>query len=195
MTTFLCLVMLLADPPGATAPPVCPAGCVCGCATGVPCDCRVAVRGVSAAPATITVHCAPGAVLTFDGAPTTSTGSVRTFATPPLEAGRTYCYTLSTCDGNACTARRVPVTGGQAVTVTLAGYTAPALQNRVYAPMSYSGQVCGPLGCGPAMTGYGMGMGMQGGYMGMQAGGGGGNCANGNCGGAAAPRGLFRGRR
>jgi uncharacterized protein (TIGR03000 family) len=71
----------------------------------------------AAAPATVVVRLPADARLTFNGEPTRSTGATRTFLSPPLEAGRTYGYTLEaevTQDGRKMTVtRQVSVRAGQ----------------------------------------------------------------------------------
>jgi uncharacterized protein (TIGR03000 family) len=49
----------------------------------------------TAAPATIQVNLPAEAKLTIDGAATTSTSANRTFATPSLESGKEFFYTLT----------------------------------------------------------------------------------------------------
>jgi uncharacterized protein (TIGR03000 family) len=48
----------------------------------------------SDAPATIVVRLPADATLTIDGSATRSTASLRTFVSPPLQAGKEYQYTL-----------------------------------------------------------------------------------------------------
>jgi uncharacterized protein (TIGR03000 family) len=49
----------------------------------------------ASAPATIVVTLPEGARLTVDGTATKSTAAVRTFATPALESGKTFYYTMT----------------------------------------------------------------------------------------------------
>src|SRR5262249_46280138 len=51
-------------------------------------------KGAVAAPATIVVSLPANARLTIDGAPTTSTSPTPLFATPVLQTGRDFYYTL-----------------------------------------------------------------------------------------------------
>jgi len=75
------------------------------------------------APATILVSLPAEAKLTVDGAATQSTSSTREFASPALEPGRDYYYTLKADivrDGKpASTSRRVAVRAGQQTRVRL----------------------------------------------------------------------------
>ncbi|HEV3256310.1 MAG TPA: TIGR03000 domain-containing protein [Gemmataceae bacterium] len=75
------------------------------------------------APATILVSLPAEAKLTVDGAATQSTSSTRTFASPALEPGRDYYYTLKAeivRDGQTVsTSRRVAVRAGEQTRVTL----------------------------------------------------------------------------
>ncbi len=77
----------------------------------------------SRAPATIYVSLPADAKLTIDDAPTASTSATRVFATPTLEGGKEYYYTLKaqvTRDGKVLSAtQRVTVRAGQATRVTL----------------------------------------------------------------------------
>ena len=77
----------------------------------------VYVSAPAAAPATVVVRLPADARLTFNGEPTRSTGATRTFLSPPLEAGRTYGYTLEaevTQGGRKMTVtRQVSVRAGQ----------------------------------------------------------------------------------
>lgn len=71
----------------------------------------------SEAPATILVRLPADAKLTIDGATTRSTEEVRTFLSPPLQAGKEYQYTLRaevTRDGKKVErSREVTVRAGQ----------------------------------------------------------------------------------
>jgi uncharacterized protein (TIGR03000 family) len=76
------------------------------------------VREIPQAPvtttATVRVLMPPSAKLWFDGAATSQTGAVRSFTTPPLDAGKTYSYKVRACwleDGR-------PVVRSQVVKVT-----------------------------------------------------------------------------
>ncbi len=73
-------------------------------------------KGDTAAPATIQVNLPADAKLTIDGAATTSTSANRTFATPALENGKEFFYTLTAeivRDGKTLTAsKRVAVRAG-----------------------------------------------------------------------------------
>jgi uncharacterized protein (TIGR03000 family) len=53
-----------------------------------------AAATTTAAPATVIVTLPENAKLTFDGEPTKSTSGTRTFATPALEPGKAFKYTL-----------------------------------------------------------------------------------------------------
>jgi uncharacterized protein (TIGR03000 family) len=70
----------------------------------------------TAAPATIQVSLPANATLTIDGAATRSTSANRTFATPTLETGKEYYYSLTAeyvRDGQTVTAtKRVAVRAG-----------------------------------------------------------------------------------
>ncbi len=76
-----------------------------------------------AAPATIYVSLPADAKLTVDDIATTSTSATRVLATPELENGREYYYTLKaqvTREGKTLTAsQRVAVRAGEATRVTL----------------------------------------------------------------------------
>jgi uncharacterized protein (TIGR03000 family) len=78
---------------------------------------------MNAAPGTIIVSLPAGARLSIDGEATSSTASVRTFATPALKTGRSYHYTLRaeiTRNGQTVrTERQVPVSAGQTSRVTM----------------------------------------------------------------------------
>jgi uncharacterized protein (TIGR03000 family) len=87
---------------------------------------RVALRtsaATSARPAEIRIRTAPNARLWIDGQATTRTGAVRTFATPPLESGKTYSYKVRACwleNGQpAVRSRTVEVTPGETVELDL----------------------------------------------------------------------------
>jgi uncharacterized protein (TIGR03000 family) len=75
------------------------------------------------APATIVVHLPADARLTFDGDTTRSTGTTRTFETPPLEPGKTFSYRLeAVLDRNGekeRTSRNVEVRAGRPAEVYL----------------------------------------------------------------------------
>jgi uncharacterized protein (TIGR03000 family) len=61
---------------------------------------QVVVRGsepTSALPAEVRIRTVPSARVWFDGKATTQTGTVRTFATPPLESGQNYSYKVRAC--------------------------------------------------------------------------------------------------
>jgi uncharacterized protein (TIGR03000 family) len=75
-------------------------------------------KGVSmAAPGTIIVNLPADARLTVDGVPTSSTSSIRAFATPVLQPGHAYSYTLRaevTRNGQTVQVERtVPVAAGR----------------------------------------------------------------------------------
>jgi uncharacterized protein (TIGR03000 family) len=76
-----------------------------------------------AGPATIIVSLPANATLTFDGAPTASTSSIREFITPSLQQGQTYGYTLAAQvvrDGKTVNAtQRVTVRAGETTRVEL----------------------------------------------------------------------------
>jgi uncharacterized protein (TIGR03000 family) len=69
------------------------------------------------APATIQVNLPADATLTIDGAVTSSTSASRAFATPTLETGKEYYYTLKAeivRDGKTLSAtKRVAVRAGE----------------------------------------------------------------------------------
>jgi len=73
--------------------------------------------------ATIVVHLPAAATLTIDGQSTQSTSGTRTFTSPPLEAGKTYTYTLRAemnRDGRIQNVKRtVDVQAGRRSEVTL----------------------------------------------------------------------------
>jgi uncharacterized protein (TIGR03000 family) len=75
------------------------------------------------APATIQVSLPADAKLTIDDAATTSTSANRTFATPTLETGKEFFYTLTAevvRDGKTYTAtRRVAVKAGELTNVNI----------------------------------------------------------------------------
>jgi uncharacterized protein (TIGR03000 family) len=77
----------------------------------------------AAAPATVVVRLPADARLTFDGAPTRSTGATRTFQSPPLGAGAAGQYVLRAeivRDGRALSVRyRVQVRAGTVSEVRL----------------------------------------------------------------------------
>lgn len=77
----------------------------------------------AAAPATIVVSLPAEAKLSIDDRMTVSTSAVRTFATPALEAGKEYYYTLKAevvRDGKTVTStERVAVRAGQTSRITL----------------------------------------------------------------------------
>lgn len=58
------------------------------------------------------------AEVTLDGVPTTTTGAVRHYLSPPLEPGR-YTYTVAARWGKAGVVKEVPCRPGQVVTVRL----------------------------------------------------------------------------
>jgi uncharacterized protein (TIGR03000 family) len=77
----------------------------------------------SAAPATIVVTLPASAKLTIDDASTRQTSDTRVFATPTLDLGKVYTYTLKAemvRDGQTVTAsRKVTVQAGQETRVAL----------------------------------------------------------------------------
>jgi len=77
----------------------------------------------TAAPATIQVNLPADARLTIDGAATTSTSANRTFATPTLETGKEFYYTLTAAvvrDGKTLTvSKRVTVRAGAETRVNI----------------------------------------------------------------------------
>jgi len=77
----------------------------------------------TAAPATIQVNLPADAKLTIDGAATTSTSASRSFATPTLELGQEYYYTLTAeivRDGKTLSAtKRVAVRAGEEARVVI----------------------------------------------------------------------------
>jgi len=77
----------------------------------------------SAAPATILVNLPANAKLTIDDAATSSTSATRTFATPALETGKVYYYTLKAeivRDGKTVTeTKRVEVRAGELSRVSI----------------------------------------------------------------------------
>jgi uncharacterized protein (TIGR03000 family) len=79
--------------------------------------------GYMPAPATIVVSLPADAKLTIDETPTKSTSATRIFASPVLEPGKEYFYTLKAelnQDGKVTTAsKRVSVRAGQETRVTL----------------------------------------------------------------------------
>jgi len=74
-------------------------------------------------PATLTVRLPADARLTVDGAPTQSKEAVRTFVTPPLEAGKAFRYTLKaqvSREGKPVeVTREVTVRAGEETAITL----------------------------------------------------------------------------
>lgn len=130
-----------ADPPRAWGEGECPAawdatrplpaGSLCDCAGKADCRCGAncvcpQCFGPQARPTRLEVRCPPGAVVCFDGVPTSQTGAVRRFET--TTAGGTYVVTC--CDGAACTVRRVRVEPGKDCVIDFggtahAGYYAP----------------------------------------------------------------------
>jgi uncharacterized protein (TIGR03000 family) len=77
----------------------------------------------SPAPATIIVSLPASAVLTVDGVATTSTSATRVFASPALEQGKDFFYTLTAevvRDGKTLSAsKKVSVRAGQETKVSL----------------------------------------------------------------------------
>jgi uncharacterized protein (TIGR03000 family) len=71
------------------------------------------------APATIIVSLPAEAKLTIDDATTTSTGAVRTFVSPTLNAGRDYNYTLKTEIAGQTISKLVTVRAGEETKVEL----------------------------------------------------------------------------
>jgi uncharacterized protein (TIGR03000 family) len=75
------------------------------------------------APATIVVSLPADARLMIDDNPTSSTSAIRTFATPALQTGKEFSYTLKgqiVRDGRTITAtKEVAVRGGAETRVTL----------------------------------------------------------------------------
>jgi uncharacterized protein (TIGR03000 family) len=80
-------------------------------------------RSSTKAPATVVVSLPPDAKLSFDDKLTTSTNSLRTFVSPPLDRGKSYYYTLRAevnRDGrDIVTTRRVAVRAGQETRINL----------------------------------------------------------------------------
>ena len=74
-------------------------------------------------PGKVTIHLPADAKLLFNGTAATGTGATRTFATPPLEPGREYGYTLTAevvRDGRVQTVTElVTVRAGEKTSVTL----------------------------------------------------------------------------
>jgi uncharacterized protein (TIGR03000 family) len=62
-------------------------------------DEREEPRATMAPPAAalVRIHTVPGAKLWFDGSPTSQSGVLRTFSTPPLDLGRSYSYGVRAC--------------------------------------------------------------------------------------------------
>lgn len=79
--------------------------------------------GNQANEATIIVHVPEGANLTIDGQPTQARSDRRVFQSPPLQAGKTYTYTLRgewNRDGQYLTTKKtIEVRAGQPTEVTL----------------------------------------------------------------------------
>jgi len=96
----------------AAAPAACPGGV-----------CAVALAGDLGTQAAMLVELPADATLTVDGVATTSTSASRLLVTPPLEAGKTFHYTLTAQvvrDGNVQTVtRQVAVRAGEETHVTL----------------------------------------------------------------------------
>src|SRR5205807_2324597 len=82
-------------------------------------------KGAVAAPATIVVSLPAEAKLTIDGQSTTSTSNLRVFASPTLQPGREYFYTL----------RAEVVRNGQTVTQTQRVAVRAGEQTRVALPL------------------------------------------------------------
>ena len=87
------------------------------------------VQQPAAAPATITVNVPADAVVSVDGAKTSSTSTERVFASPDLKPGTIYYYTLTAevvREGKTLTAREViTVEAGKNTKIAL-NPTAPA---------------------------------------------------------------------
>jgi len=92
-----------------------------GMATGAPEGYSGAIAPL--APATIVVRVPADATLSFDNTPVASSSSVRVFRSPPLQAGKTYEYTLKaevTREGQSMTAsRQVTVRSGETTEVAI----------------------------------------------------------------------------
>jgi uncharacterized protein (TIGR03000 family) len=76
-------------------------------------------------PVEITVRVPVGAQVWFDGEPTAQTGATRVFASPPLEPGRDYTYTLRVrwTEGENVIerTRRLTFRAGEAIAVNFSG--------------------------------------------------------------------------
>jgi len=90
--------------------------------------------GVTSAPAYITVNVPADATITIDGAATKSTSAVRVFATPELDAGTVYYYTISATvirDGKELVAtEKVAVEAGAAPQLSLVPGTTPEVASK-----------------------------------------------------------------
>jgi uncharacterized protein (TIGR03000 family) len=84
-------------------------------------------------PATIVVTVPAEARVQFDDRPTTSTGEVRRFVSPPLPPGRTFSYTVTATrivDGHEeKVAKEINVRAGQTTTLTVS-FPAPTVASR-----------------------------------------------------------------
>jgi uncharacterized protein (TIGR03000 family) len=91
-------------------------------------------KGQAAAPATIVVSLPATARLTIDGNPTTSSSGLRVFASPSLQPGREYYYTLRAevvrNGQTVAQTQRVAVRAGEETRVTLALPAAQAVASR-----------------------------------------------------------------
>jgi uncharacterized protein (TIGR03000 family) len=65
------------------------------------------------AKASILVNVPEDAVVTINGAPTTQTGAWRRYITPPLPAGREFCYDVGVTSSGNTVVRRVTVRAGE----------------------------------------------------------------------------------
>jgi uncharacterized protein (TIGR03000 family) len=108
------------------------------------------------APASIEVALPADALLTIDGQATRSTSSYRRLVTPPLEAGRSFRYTLRAQverSGRTITAEReVLVRAGQVTFVTLdpsGGEAASGTGRETRAFYDYTPETPGPSSPGP----------------------------------------------
>jgi len=102
----------------------------------------------SGSEATIIVHLPANARLTIDGEATQSASATRTFVSPPLEAGKTYTYTLRgemNRDGRQMNATKtVEVRAGGVSEVTL-NFSAPDVRNEENNTPPQAGRINNPV--------------------------------------------------
>ena len=116
----------------ATVGPCGVAGCDCGCEQGAPCCCGTQTS--SPLSATLSVQVPPGAVVEIEGTPTSATGPLRKFFSPPLLPGKPYSYDVA-CTYNGTTRRQaVEIRGGRETVVAFTHGEFPyAAPERYYA--------------------------------------------------------------